>query len=292
MPVRSMTGFGAAAREGAGVEVRAEVRTVNHRSLAVAVRSPGWTEGATAAVEAAAKRRMSRGSVSVHLTVSRTGPAAPARIQADVFADYLLQLDEAMSRVRTLPVTAGDILRLPGVVTESSPDALSEAEAAVIAEAADAALAEAVTMREREGAALAAELRGILDEIERGAAEAEALAPAAVLAARDRMRERVAQLLAPGQTIPEELIARETALLADKADVAEEIARLRSHVAQARSALGEDGAVGRRLDFLTQEFGREVNTIGSKSQDVAIARLVVSMKVAVERLKEQAANLE
>jgi uncharacterized protein (TIGR00255 family) len=92
--------------------------------------------------------------------------------------------------------------------------------------------------------------------------------------------------------VPQELLAREIAVLADRTDVAEEVARLRSHVAQAREALAQGGAVGRRLDFLSQEMGRETNTIGSKSQDVEIGRAVVAMKVAVERFKEQVANLE
>jgi uncharacterized protein (TIGR00255 family) len=130
-----------------------------------------------------------------------------------------------------------------------------------------------------------------VDEVERLAGVVASRVPEAVAAAHERLKERLAALL--GDTaVPAELVAREIAVLADKSDVAEEVARLASHVAQWRAALAEGGPVGRRLDFLAQEMGRESNTIGSKSQDETIARAVVDMKVAVERLKEQAANVE
>lgn len=292
-PVRSMTGFGAAARETPALAVRAEAKSVNNRGLSVTVRGPAWVETAAAgAIEAAVKRHATRGTVSVHVQVTRRRDAAPARVVREVFADYAAQIAAAMQGTACAAPSAGDILRLPGVVEEAVPTALGADEAAVVVEAVEAALVAMVEMRDREGASLVAELRGLLDQMERGALAVETRAPAAVGAARDRLRERVAQLLAPAQTLPEEIVAREVAVLADKSDVAEEVARLRSHVAQTREMLASGGAVGRRLDFLAQEFGREVNTIGSKSQDTEIANLVVDMKVAVERLKEQAANLE
>ena len=291
--VRSMTGFGAMSRQSLAIAVRAEVKSVNNRGLSVSLRGPAWVEsGASAAIEAVVKKYVSRGTVSVHLQVTRRRDAAPARIIPEVFADYARQVEAASRGTNAHNVSADAILRLPGVVEEATPTAPGAEELAVVVDAVDAALVAMVAMRDREGAALAGDLRGLMDVLERGAAAVELRAPAAVAAARDRLRERVALLMAPGQTLPEDVLAREVAILADKSDVAEEVARLRSHVAQTREMLAAGGAVGRRLDFLAQEFGREVNTIGSKSQDVDLANLVVDRKVAVERLKEQAANLE
>lgn len=292
MPVRSMTGFGSASREAAGVTVRAEVRSVNHRSLALSVRGPAALDAIAPAVEAAVRRALDRGSVNVSVALTRVRAAAPQRIVPAVLADYARQVTDAARELDLGAPSLGDLLRLPGVLEDPPPTALGDAESATVVGAVEAAVAEVVTMREREGAALAAELRALLDQVEAAGAAIERRAPGAVETARTRLRERIAELLSPGQAVPEEIVAREIAVLADRSDVAEELARLRSHVTQVREALDAGGAVGRRLDFLAQELGREVNTIGSKSQDAEIARRVVEAKLAVERLKEQAANLE
>lgn len=292
MTVRSMTGFGAASRETGGLVARVEARTVNQRALAVSVRGPSVLDAISGEVEALVKRRIQRGTVTVGVSLARTRSAAPQRIASAVLADYARQAKDAAKDLGLPEPSLGDLLRLPGVLEEPEVPALSPEDRAAVLDAVDAAIAEVVTMREREGAALEAEIRGLLDALERTASQVESLVPRAVETARSRLRERLAELLAPGQGVPEEIVAREIAVLADRADVAEEVARLRSHVAQAREALAAGDAVGRRLDFLAQEFGRETNTIGSKSQDAAIGALVVEAKLAVERLKEQAANLE
>lgn len=292
MSVRSMTGFGAASREVGGFAVRVEVRSVNNRGLSVSVRAPSLLDAHTAALESAVKRHAARGTVSVAISLSRTRAAAPSRIARAVVADYAAQAVAAATDLALAPPTLGDLLRLPGALEDAPATEISADELALVVATVDAALAEMIAMRDREGAALDAELRTLLDQLEAAAGRVETLTPAAVATQRDRLRERLAQLLAPGQGVPEELIAREVAVLADRSDVAEEVARLRSHVAQTREALTQGGPVGRRLDFLGQEFGRETNTIGSKCQDTEITRLVVEMKVVVERLKEQAANLE
>jgi len=288
-PVRSMTGFGAAVRETAGTVARAEVRSVNNRHLAVSIRAPSAFEARNPELEAVVRGRLVRGSVNVTLSVRSRRATAPSRINAPVVEDYLRQIAEA--GLPTVPGLVGDLLRLPGAIEDSPPTPLGDEEFVPVRDALDAALVDVVAMREREGAALAAELLGGAAEIERLAALVAARVPAAVTAAHARLRERLASLLGDA-TVPAELVAREVAVLADRSDVAEEIARLASHVQQWRDALAEGGPVGRRLDFLCQELGREVNTVGSKSQDSEIARAVVDMKVAVERLKEQTANVE
>lgn len=289
-----MTGFGAASREADGLAVRAEVRSVNHRGLAVSLRVPASLDAHTAALEAPVRTRLTRGSVSVSLHADRRRASAPARLQRSVIEDYLRQAD-AIAEAIEVPVeppTFGDVLRLPGVFEDAPAQAPTEAEVALLAAAVDAACDALVGMREREGAALAAELGALVDEIEACAARVAERVPAAVAAQHQRLRERLAQILAPGQAVPEELVAREIAVLADRTDVAEEVSRLRSHAAQVREALAAGGPVGRRLDFLAQELAREANTTGSKCQDAEIARIVVDLKVLVERFKEQAANVE
>lgn len=288
-PVRSMTGFGAAVREAAGTVARAEVRSVNNRHLAVSIRAPSAFEARHAELESVVRARLARGSVNVTLSVRARRESAPARINAAVVEDYLRQIADA--GLPAAPTLVGDVLRLPGAIEEVPPAPLGDDDFVPVREALDAALADVVAMREREGAALAADLLAGAAEIERLSASVATRIPAAVAAAQDRIRERLAALLGDA-TVPAELVAREVAVLADRSDVAEELARLASHVQQWRETLAEGGPVGRRLDFLCQELGREVNTIGSKSQDSEIARAVVDMKVAVERLKEQTANVE
>ena len=290
--VRSMTGFGAASREASGLSVRAEARSVNHRGLSFSLRAPAWVDARSSQIEAAVKRHCTRGTVSVSLNVQRTRGAAPSKVNAAVMLDYADQTSQVSEELGLHGPTLGDLLRLPGVLEEAPAAEATDEEFLIVLEAADAALAEIAAMREREGAVLETELRSLVAQVETAAAQVEARSPAAVIAHRERMRERLDQLLAPGDAVPDELIAREIAVLADRTDVAEEVQRLRSHAQQWRETLDQGGPVGRRLDFLTQELGRETNTIGSKGQDADITRLVVDMKVVVERLKEQAANLE
>ncbi|MCE9637170.1 MAG: YicC family protein [Planctomycetes bacterium] len=290
--VRSMTGFGAASRETGGFAVRVEARSVNNRGLTISVRAPSFLDAQSAAIEAGVKRRCSRGTVAVAISIQRARNAAPSRIASAVVADYAEQASILAEELGMHPPSLGDLLRLPGALEDAPAADATEAELATVVEAVDAALDEMIVMRDREGASLAAELRSLVAQLEDAAGRVEARAPAAVLVQRDKLRERLSQLLVPGQTIPDDLIAREIAVLADRTDVAEEVARLRSHVSQWREALDQGGAVGRRLDFLTQELGREANTVGSKCQDAETTRIVVEMKVAVERLKEQTANLE
>jgi uncharacterized protein (TIGR00255 family) len=287
--VRSMTGFGAARRDAGGVVAEVEARSVNNRHLAVSIRAPSAFDARQPEIEALVRTKLQRGSVNVSISVRSHRKCAPGRIVAGVVEDYLRQLADA--GLPAPPEVVGDLLRLPGAVEDAEDAGLTDAEFEAAAQACEAALVALVSMREREGAALATELTAGIDDVARLAAAVEARVPEAVRAAQERLKERLAALLGDA-AVPAELVAREVAVLADRSDVAEEVARLASHVAQWREALASGGPIGRRLDFLAQEMGREVNTIGSKSQDTEIARAVVDLKVAVERLKEQAANVE
>ena len=287
--VRSMTGFGAARREAADVVAQVEARSVNNRHLSVSIRGPAAFDAKQPELEALVRARLQRGTVTVTISVRARRGAAPSRINAAVVEDYVRQL--SASGLPTSPEVIAQILRLPGVLEDAPQDAFGDAELALARDALDAAIAELIEMRGREGATLAAELDAGAADVERLTAVVASRVPDALKTAHDRLKERLAALLGDAE-VPAELVAREIAVLADRSDVAEELARLASHVAQWRGALAEGGPIGRRLDFLAQELGREANTIGSKSQDETIARAVVDMKVAIERLKEQAANVE
>lgn len=290
---RSMTGFGAATAEASGESLSVEVRTVNHRFCDVKVRGSRDLAGLEAALAAKVRSRLDRGSVD--LTVRRTvAPDAAGRLRLDVplaraYADRLRELGEALG----LDARPGlmEIAALEGVVTlEEAPVDLERLEA-LAARALDEALDQVIAMRDREGAALAADILERIDRVRSLVSQVEAAAPAVVEASRDRMIERVGAL-AEGVEVDPQRIALEIAVLAERADVAEELTRLSSHLDQFAELLGAEGAVGRKLDFLMQEMNREVNTIGSKSQSTDIAGHVVDLKAELERIREQVQNVE
>ncbi len=289
-----MTGFGRAERTGSAVEAHVEVRSVNARHLKVSCRVPTALESSQQALEARVKERCERGTVTLSVRIERTTGRAPARIDPTVLADYVEQLRGA-ARIAGLStdVDPAALVRLPGALVDVAPEEdTGEGDLALAVLALDAALDELVEMREREGASLAVTLSGILDTIDTHAVTVAGRAPAAILEHRDRMRERLAALLDGSTPVPEEMLAREIAVLVEKTDIAEELQRLESHVAQTRAAITAGESCGRRLEFLAQEMGREANTIGAKATDQVIRDAGVEMRLLVDRLKEQAANIE
>jgi uncharacterized protein (TIGR00255 family) len=292
---QSMTGFGAARREGGGFAVEVEVRTVNHRHLHVKPRvPPNWSEF-EAEIEEAVRRRLERGTIYVNVSVAATSPGTTLRANAVLAERYVTLLRSLRRRLRLAgDVEIEDLVSLPGLFLDGTADPRARAQGLAAGKTAlRLALEECVRRRAREGRLLAKDLaararriRGLVDRIER-------LRPAAVRRARERLRRRVEEALGKGAVeIREEDFARETALLADRTDVAEEITRLRAHVLEFGRILARPGAVGRTLDFLVQEMAREANTIGAKAADAGIARLVVDLKSELEKVREQAQNLE
>ncbi len=292
-----MTGFGGARREAESVSVRVEVRSVNHRHLQVKVRVPAEFGALESLVDRRVRARLGRGAVSVHVGVELSGASRAASVNQELLARYQ---DQLQSAARDLGLDGALDLRtlvgLPGVLVAPDTGAEHETLAPLVLETVDAALEELVAMRREEGVALEADLRGLSSELAAVVAKIGERVPVAVSALQQGLHERVAELLrdAPGERVdlaPGDL-AREIALLADRTDVAEELARLQSHFAQLESTLGSEEAVGRRLDFLVQELVREVNTIGSKASDAEIAHWVIDAKTVIERLREQIQNVE
>jgi uncharacterized protein (TIGR00255 family) len=288
----SMTGFGAAEGPVAGRRLRVEIRTVNHRYFNLSAKLPSDLT----AMEVELRERLRRDFERGHITVQ-----ARWTEMADADVGFAIDLDRARlvaARLRELQaalglggeVTLDLVARQPDVVSHTgngtSEIAWSEVEP-VVARAGQ----ECRSMRAREGEALTQELNHRLDQLEQSVQRIAALAPARLVRERDRLRTAVGQLL-DGRTVDEERLSQELAFLADKLDITEELVRFRAHVAAARQALSGDQAVGKRLGFLAQELGREVNTIGSKAGDAEIAQLVVAMKGELEKFREQLENLE
>ncbi|MAQ93129.1 MAG: YicC family protein [Rhodothermaceae bacterium] len=291
--LRSMTGFGrGTAREGAA-DATVEVRTVNGRYAEVTVRGLGDLAEHEAAVQSLVKDAIERGNATVHVTLATGAASGPLQVDPAAASALGALLRHAAEAAGLAPesVTVADLLRAGDVLVPAPPDpAAAEAAWAAVR----AALAEALTrldaMRQAEGTALADDLGARLDALDALTAEVEARAPVRLEAARQRLRDRLTDLadvpdLDPGR------LETEAVLLSDKLDVTEETVRLRSHLEQVREALAAPEPVGRRLNFLSQEIGREVNTIGSKANDAEITRLSVSMKEELEKIREQVQNV-
>jgi uncharacterized protein (TIGR00255 family) len=287
-----MTGFGAAEGPAGAGRLRVEIRTVNHRFFNFAPKLPGDLASLEGELRERLRREFDRG----HVTVQVRWVEAPERALA-----LTVDTERARAiaiRLRELRAAAGldgsidvdlvarqpDVLRWEG--GDAAEVAWSELEPIVAA-----AAAECRAMREREGAALAAELQKRLELME-GAAEAiAARAPERLVRERDRLRAAVAELL-DGRAADEQRIAQEVALTADRLDITEELVRFASHVSAAREALAADRPMGKQLGFLAQELGREVNTMGAKANDAAITQRVIGMKGELEKFREQLENLE
>lgn len=294
----SMTGF--ARESGAlpdGTSFVWELRSVNGRGLDLRFRLPNGLDALEAALREAAGKRLKRGNVTAGLTLKRE-ERAPRLTPDPAALDQAIALATSVAqRLGAPPPRAEAILALPGVLRAevAEPDeAMEEAKRAALLAAFETALAGLVQARAQEGGQLAKILGALLDEIEtlREAAAAEAATQPE--AQRQRLMENLARLLGEGDTrarIPEERLAQEVALLAQRSDVREELDRLSAHIAEARRLL-KGGEIGRKLEFLTQEFVREANTLCSKSATVGLTRLGLELKAAIERLREQAANVE
>ncbi|MFB3819159.1 MAG: YicC/YloC family endoribonuclease [Candidatus Methylomirabilales bacterium] len=287
-----MTGFGRAESAGRPWGFTVEVQSVNHRFLEVRARLPRRWSGLEPRVQQAVQQRFARGHFEVKLEERSQEGSRALRVDLDLARQYVealrtLQHSLGLPGEVTLEMLAGQRDLVAVEEASENLDRIWEALEPVLA----AALAELAGMRAREGQALTEALERHLAEVEAGLGRVLARAPEVAAGQRDRLRERVRELL-DGRLPDPERLEQEVALLAERADVAEECDRLRSHLAQFRRALKDAGPQGRRLDFLLQEMNREVNTIGSKAADAAIAQEVVDLKSALERLREQVQNVE
>ena len=295
MMLSSMTGFARGHGVSGPYAWAWEVKSVNGKGLDVRLRlPPGW-DAIEAPVRARAAERLARGSIQATLTAERSGVVPVVRINAPVRDAILSTLRELASRVEASPPSLDGLLSLKGVMDVSdlaeNEDERRNAETAAIAGFAEA-IAALSEMRQREGAALVRILKTRLEQIEALIGRAENAPGRRVEAIRARLAEQVATLLAQSDRFDPDRLHQEAILLATKADVREELDRLAAHVAQARQLIDGGGAVGRRLDFLAQEFNREANTLCAKANDVELTNIGLELKAAVEQFREQVQNVE
>jgi len=297
--IRSMTGYGAAERADQDVRIAVEIRTVNNRFFKSVLHLPEGLGAVEVTLDKILRESITRGTISLGLTVKPRGGGARVPVNKDILEAYMKDLEgfaAAWSQKNTHYYDAllGFVLNLPGVV--GSEDVLLTGLENLPGRI-EAVVREAVgrlnAMRDTEGQATAGDMRAALTEMERLIAAIEGRVPFVINEYRDRLRQRVKDLLeGVDLAIDDQALAREVAFAAERSDINEEIARLKSHLSQYRELLVESGPGGRKLEFLTQEMYREVNTIGSKSADSEISRLVVGVKVGVDRLREQSQNVE
>ena len=287
--ILSMTGFAAVAAELPGLSLAVELRSVNHRYLDVTVKLPEELRALETALRERIAAALKRGKVECRVVVSRAAGAAadmavdPARVAA---------LAAAAAKVRQLvpgapELSTAEILRWPGVLAEPSvaPETLSETVFSLV----DRALAELAAAREREGAKLCAVLLARCGDIDAQVARVAPRIPAIHAAYVEKLGARLREA---GFDANEDRLKQELALFATKVDVAEELQRLASHVAEVRRVLAAGGSAGKRLDFLAQELHREANTLGSKSVDAELSQASLELKVAIEQMREKVQNLE
>lgn len=291
-----MTGFGRGVAELSGLRATVDVRSVNHRFLDLKLRGAQVAPPVEEAISTRVRAAIERGSVSVSVHVAREGGTS-TRVTIDHAAAEAVHAELA-ALAQKLGLAAPDlalVLAQPGVVVTEEHEGDEAQVAAQVAIALEAALAQLDAMRRAEGTALATELRSRFGELAALRTQIAALAATLPQQLTKRLQDRVKKLLEDAEIDPAlgpGRMAQEIALLADRSDVTEELVRLASHLDQATALITGTGSVGRRLDFLVQEIGRELNTIGSKSTLTEISAAVVDAKAVLEKVREQVQNVE
>jgi len=291
---RSMTGFGRSQYSGKRYAVELEIRSLNNRFLKVRIHAPSTISILEAEIEDFLRTKLSRGAVDVWIRVTDINPAEAYRLDMEVvrkYREFAASLSSGMGIHGSLDVS--DYMALPGVVAPDSQDSdIVDQLRPVTMELVEKGLEALGKMREKEGDALAADIRSRAKVLAEVVAKIKQRVPAFLSAYRDRLLSRIRELLSgSGVEIGRDDLVKEVAIFAERSDVSEELARIDSHLAQLLDALSGD-EIGRKLEFVAQELHREVNTIGSKSGDPETSRLVVEAKGEVDRIREQAANLE
>jgi uncharacterized protein (TIGR00255 family) len=295
MSLMSMTGRGAGAATGRLARVEAELSSVNRKQLDVNVGIPRFLASFESRVQETIQRALSRGRVTgeIRVTWAEAAQAAGVRVDAGLARAHVAALRKA-AKTLGLPddLKASALLSLPEVVVFEHRARDVEALWPVLEKALAAALAKLQAMRKKEGAALGRDLQARLKQLVALAGEIGMRGPAVAETYRANLLKRLAAALPGSELVADERVLKEIALFADRADITEEQVRLDSHLQQVAGLLKTGGVVGRTLDFLVQEMGREINTIGSKANDGEITRRVIAFKTELERIREQVQNIE
>ena len=291
--VNSMTGYGRGQGNVVGIEVSVEIRSVNHRYFDLNIRSPRRYTFLEDPIKTEVSRMITRGKVDVFLTIEhQTGDDICISLNRKVLEGYLsaiAQMENDYGLKNDLTVSGA--ARLPDLFKMEKEEENAERLTAGVMDLLQAAMAEYSEMRGREGAHLKEDILSRLVTIEQYVDLVEKRSPETVEQYRQRLAQKMTEVL-ESTNIDESRILQEAAIYSDKIAVDEETVRLRSHIAQLRSMLDSGGPIGRKMDFLMQEFNRESNTIGSKCNDADIARVVIDLKSEIEKMREQVQNIE
>ena len=295
MTFASMTGFADSSGSQGNLRWRWEAKSVNGRSLDLRLRTPPGFDGLEPPARKLAAERFQRGAFQISLSVEQDSAARGLTVDAAALASAVRIARQVADETGLQPARVDGLLALKGVIVADEGETLDEAQRAArdaaILESLAGAFDKLVKARATEGAKLAALMRAQVDEIEALTAEAGALAAAQPAALKARMEAQLAELLGAASVQPDRL-AQEVALLATRADVREELDRLTAHVQDARVLIKNGKGVGRKLDFLAQEFNREANTLCSKSSDIALTRVGLKLKAVIDQFREQSQNVE
>lgn len=293
--IASMTGFAESAGSHGALRWRWEAKSVNSRSLDLRLRTPPGYDGLEPPARRLAAERFQRGAFQISLSVEAAETGRGLAIDAAALASAVKIAREVAEQTGLPPARIDGLLALKGVIVADEAGALDAesrgARDAAILESLSETFDRLAKDRLREGMKLGQLLGAQVDEIARLTEEAAGLAAAQPAALRERLSAQIRDLLG-GSTVSEERLAQEVALLALKSDIREELDRLGAHVQDARALLGQGKGVGRKLDFLAQEFNREANTLCSKSADIALTRTGLALKAVIDQFREQAQNVE
>jgi uncharacterized protein (TIGR00255 family) len=293
--MNSMTGFAVARREVAGWELRAEVQTLNSRFLSLRLQLADALRDLTPEIEATVKAAFHRGTVHCRVSLVPATPAVASVVDVARLEGLCRSVLEVRRRLGLSAEVAPEwLLAVPGLAGELvAPERAVPMAKGAAREVVEEAVARAAEVRRGEGLRLREYLVGLAGEMHRLVAALRQRAPGAVQSYRERLRRRVEELLAGTNVTPQgEALEREVAYVAERSDVTEELDRIESHLAALQNTLETDGAVGRTLEFLAQELGREAGTVAAKAADVEMSRLAFDFRQQVERVREQVANVE
>ena len=290
---RSMTGYGRAVKVFDDREITVELKAVNHRFFEFFARTPRQYGFLEERLKKLFSSEINRGKVEAYVSIVAIGePTETVEANAEVIESYVNALREIKERVGVIDdLSLSHLLRIPDAFTVRKVEEDEEALWCEVKETAEEALAGFVAMRETEGDKLKSDILIKLDEIEQNVHKVQQRSPSVTEQYRERLLSKLREVLVD-KNIDEQRVLTEAAVFADKTAVDEEIVRLKSHISQYREILSQSEPIGKRLDFLIQEFNREVNTIGSKCNDLYITKIVLEMKNAVEKIREQIQNIE
>ncbi len=290
----SMTGFGRAECQDGDYSYKAEIRSVNNRFIEINTRIPKAFMDMELSLKKLIKSHCARGSINITITLANSSDSSgewevkPNLSLASQYVDALKEIQTSLGLEGQVHIDSVVGLR---DVFKIEPIAIDPAKESLLLNMAEEALTSLQKMREEEGTHLQKDLAERIDSIEKHAAEIEKRQPKVIQEYKARLKEKI-KLLNDGVEIDESRLAQETAILADRCDITEEVTRLTSHLNQFRKLFDASEPIGRKLEFITQEINREVNTMGSKSSDTEMANLVIEIKSTLEKIREQLANIE